>query len=278
MAVTEFEIIAHDVDSGSPNEMHKGELPRSMGFKGGFVLGTGNFGQMTRGLLRACGSRWLERNVVEMKFLRPTFEGDRLRVTMEPLADCPHPDGYLLRAYTADGLEAVHLETWVPSPFPDPDPRAGMTPMKRTGPPRPWLWEDIEVNVPFRPCTITPTREENEKWCAELGADDAIYREGPNPPLHPTVVMRCFARANHREFRSDAVVAIGNRITTHRPIRVGVPVDIVTVPIEKFQRNGNIWVVLYSAAKTDGGVAVETLQTKIVRIRPPAERSIASNG
>lgn len=262
-----YTIIAHDVDSGSPNRMHKRDLPRQLGYKGGFVLGTANYGQMTRGLVTQFGEHWLKRNIVEMKFLKPTFEGDLLRITTDPTSDSCHERAYTVRAHNAEGVEVIRLETWLPSPFPEPDPLSRLSGIEKEGKPERWNWNAIELNKPFRPCFVTPTQEENEFWCRELGEDSPIYREGTSSPLHPTLVMRCFTKATHSQFVSDTVVAIANRLTSHRMLRIGERMEIVTIPVEKFQKRGNYWVVMYAAARVNGVVAVESRQTKIFKIR-----------
>jgi hypothetical protein len=262
-----FTIIAHDVDTGSPNRMHKSDLPKQLGYKGGFVLGNGNFGQITRRFLAEFGPDWLTRNIVDIKFFKPTFEGDPLRITADPMPDTPHARAYTVRAHNADGVEVMRFDTWLPSPFPAPDPLSSLPTVEKEGKPASWSWDAIVLNQPFRYCALAPTREENDLWCRELGADNPIYSEGPNPPLHPTVITRCFAECTHKEFVSEAVVAIANRMTMYRMLRVGDRLDMITVPVEKFEKKGNCWIVLHAAARVNGEVAVESRQTKIVKMR-----------
>lgn len=264
-----YTIVAHNVDTGSPNRMHKDDLPRQLGYKGGFVLGTANYGQMTRGLIAQLGQPWLERTIVEMKFLKPTFEGDQLRITAEPMSNSCHERAYIVRAHNADGVEVIRLETWLPSSFPEPNPLSRISGLEQEGARERMTWDALELNKPFRPCFFTPTLEESEFWCRELNDNNPIYREGRNPPLHPTLVMRCFSKGNHSQFVSDKIVQIGNRVIIHRMLRVGEAIEVVTIPLEKFEKRGNHWAVIYAVVRVNGVVAVEGWQTKIFNIRMP---------
>jgi hypothetical protein len=264
--VASYAITAHDVDTGSPNRMHKDDLPKRLGYKGGFVLGTSNYGQMTRGLIGLMGESWLDKAIVDMKFLKPTFEGDLLQISVRPMPESAHERAYVVSAHNADDVEVIRVETWLPSPFPAPDPLSRLSGVEEDSVRERMTWDALALRKPFRPCSFTPTMEENRFWCTELSDDTALYREGANPPLHPTLVMRCFSKGNHAQFVSDKIIQVANRLVIHRKLRVGDPIEVVTIPLEKFEKRGNHWAQIYAAVRVDGIVAVEGWQTKIFNI------------
>ena len=257
---------AHDVRTGSANRMHQDGLATRLGFRGGFVTGAAYYGRMTRELVQRFGPDWLERGIVEMAFPKPVHEGDPLTVSGGPLPERAHERACLLRGHNADGVEVVRVESWLPDPFPAPDALAAETPADWEGAPRAFSLDTLELFRPYRANRFRWSLEDNLFWCRELDDAQAVYAEGPRPPLHPALVVRCLKQ---REFATDGV-QVTNRLTIHRALRVGEEIELLTVPVEKFEKKGNAWVVLYCAARVGGIVALEAIQHKILRMRGAA--------
>ena len=50
-------------------------------------------------------------------------------------------------------------------------------------------------------------------------------------------------------------------------LRVGDPIEMLTVPTAKWEKKGNHWVTLYCAVKSAGEVCAEIYHTQIFKLR-----------
>src|SRR5262245_15888050 len=82
-----YHAIARHPEEKPHNKMHEDGLPQQLGFRGACGLGVALYGYMTRALVASLGEAWLNRAVVEAKFLRPVCPGDRIRMETTPAAD-----------------------------------------------------------------------------------------------------------------------------------------------------------------------------------------------
>ncbi|MBI4082582.1 MAG: hypothetical protein HY423_08225 [Candidatus Lambdaproteobacteria bacterium] len=257
---------AHDVDTGSKNRIHQDGLTQRLGFRGGFVTGATYYGQMTRELVTRYGEDWLGRGIVEMSFLKPVHEGDLLRVATAPLPERRGDRALRLSGRNQAGAEVVRVDTWLPAALPAPDPLAALAPEEWEGEPREFSFEALELNRPYRPGRFTWSKADNLLWCTALGDELPIYREGEAPPLHPALVVRTLKQ---RQFKTDGVQIV-NKLVLRRALRVGQAIEVLTVPVEKYEKQGNLWTVLYNAVRVGGELAVEAYQTKILKMRGAA--------
>ena len=262
-SVDPYTIRAHDVSTGSQNRIHKDGLTKELGFRGGFVTGAVYYGQMTRPLVAQYGEDWLNRGVVEMAFPKPVLEGDLLTISTEPAPHEGRERSFVLRGHNEAGVEVIRVGTWLPVPFPKPDAMSSTATLEWEGEPRTFSMDALEIGKPFRAARHRWSRKDNLFWCDQLGDDLALYREGDAPPLHPAIVVRCL---KNRQFATDGV-QISNTLTIHRALRVGQEIELLTIPTEKYEKNGNIWVVFYNAARVDGVVHVEAIQKKILKLK-----------
>ncbi|MEM6706726.1 MAG: hypothetical protein AAF690_28730 [Acidobacteriota bacterium] len=75
---------AHNFAVSSENKIHDDAVAATYGFEGGLVPGVGVFGYLSRPVLDLWGDPWLESGSIEAKFLRPTYDGDRVRAVARP--------------------------------------------------------------------------------------------------------------------------------------------------------------------------------------------------
>jgi acyl dehydratase len=165
-----YKVVAHHASHGSHNRLHKDGLPQKLGFRGAFVLGVANYGNMTRVMVSRFGETWLGRAVIEAKFIRPVCEGDVLRVETLPIAGREAEQAYEVTAYNNQfiGNNAVHSST------------------------------------------------------------KAVIR---------------------------------------KMLRVGDPVHILTLPIDRWEKKQNYWLTIYCAVRSRGEVCAEIYHTQIIKLR-----------
>jgi hypothetical protein len=69
------------VDPASNNRIQDDEYARRCGFRAGLAPGISLFAYMSRVLVESMGRDWLQRGSAEMRFVRPVYEGEEIRIT-----------------------------------------------------------------------------------------------------------------------------------------------------------------------------------------------------
>lgn len=255
----------------SNNRMHSDGLPQQLGFRGPLVLGLATYGNMTRALVGELGERWLGRAVIDVKFLSVVCQGDTLRIETERVeggADC-----FKVTAYneTNDGKTAAYMETSMPGTMPSVDAAANLSPVEWTGPvTQRRTWDVVVVGSPYRSLKSVLTEADNMHWCGVLGDDLPIYA-GNVAPLHPTHVLRQVQLASTNQYRGDNAVHASTRAVVRKMLRIGDPIEMLTVPTQKWEKKGNHWVTLYCCIRSRGEVCAEIYHTQIFKLRGTEE-------
>ena len=84
MALLEpFHLTAVNLAKASENKMHDDAVARTYGFEGGLVPGVAVFGYLSHPAVTQWGRAFLERGLIEAKFLKPVYDGDSVAVTAE---------------------------------------------------------------------------------------------------------------------------------------------------------------------------------------------------
>ncbi len=76
----DYRVKARNTSTGSENKIHDDSVARRYGFGGGLVPGVSVYAYATRPLVEALGRDWLERGTASVKFVKPIFDGDDVRV------------------------------------------------------------------------------------------------------------------------------------------------------------------------------------------------------
>ncbi|MCF6508337.1 hypothetical protein E9549_13110 [Blastococcus sp. MG754426] len=90
----------------STNKIHEDDVARRYGFSGALVPGVELFARTTTPLVAAWGAEWLSRGRIDLRFRRPTYDGDELLVDpAEGRLTVSHPSGEV-RCVGSAGLGA----------------------------------------------------------------------------------------------------------------------------------------------------------------------------
>jgi hypothetical protein len=251
------------------NRMHEDGLPQQLGFRGAFVLGVALYGYMTRALVASLGETWLGRAVIDVKFLRPVCPGDRIR--METTA-VPGEGGQAFEVAmhneTSGNELSAQLKTSVPSPFPDVNATAGEKPDEWEGPvTQRRTWDNIVTGKAYRSLRLTLSAADNEFWTRALDDDLPVYHEGERAPLHPAHVLRLIQLGYTNQFIGESAVHSSSRAVIRRMLRIGDPVHVLTVPLEKWEKKQNHWLTIYCAIRSGEEVCAEVFHTQIIKLR-----------
>jgi acyl dehydratase len=273
-----YTVIAHQARHKSFNRMHKDGLPQKLGFRGAFVLGVANYGNMTRALASRLGEAWLGRAVIEVKFIKPVCEGDTLRIETLPVAGREQEQAYEVTAYneTMNSEIAARMQTSAPTSFPDVDPTASLAPNEWEGPvTQRRTWDNIVLGKAYRSLRLTLSAEDNAYWQGVLEDDLPIYARDTRPPIHPSQVLRLVQLGYNNQFIGDNAVHSSTKAVVRRMLHVGDPVHLLTVPLAKWDKKQNHWLTIYCAVRSNDEVCAEIYHTQIIKLRGSEDANAA---
>ena len=110
---------AHNAATASENRIHDDTVARRFGFAGGLVPGITVFGYLTRPVVEAWGSSWLERGTMAARFRQPIYEGEEVTVRGTTVEDAATRAAQLEAVNGAGDVCAVATAT-VPATPPEP--------------------------------------------------------------------------------------------------------------------------------------------------------------
>jgi len=250
----------------SENRIHSDAVARKFGFSGALVSGVSLFGYLSRPLVADQGAGWLENTVVEVTFLKPAYEGELLAIEIDNSPESGKPQYRQASVFNPGAVLLARLESWQPD-SPEPvDSRAALRCADQQAE-RPQIhWDLIDPGrpAPTYELVFTPAIQQA---ALELMRDDlTLYRQGSRPPVHPYLLLKECNKALMRMFVLPAWIHVGSRLVLRQPVRVGQPLDVVTVPVDKWERKGHQFIRLYVSMHNDDGVALEVMHTAIFRI------------
>ena len=254
--------------------MHSDDVARQYGFRAALVPGVTVYGYLCAPVVSRFGSRWLESGNAQVRFLSPAYDGEWLIV--REAADARHDAGRLvvtcenesgrglarLEAGTAECLQAADAAALLPAgPSPRVRPEA--------------TWDAMVAGTPLPTLAWQPAPADNAEWCRSGEADDAPYRDGPRPIVHPGLVLRQANAVLKNAFVLPAWIHVSSRIVHHAGVRTGDDCEVRAVPEDKWRRNGHDYARLHVAIVRDRAVVATIRHTVIFR---PAAAPMAGSG
>ncbi len=272
-----YTVIAHNAHQHTSNRMHSDGLPQKLGFRGALVLGLATYGNMTRALASTFGEQWLGNALIYVKFLSVVCEGDRLRVETQPVEGRENTFRVVAYNESNGGVPAAEMETSIPRELPPLDPHAALQPNEWEGPvTQARTWDAVVIDKPYRSLRYTLSTTDNVHWKKILGDDLPIYYEGDRPALHPTHVLRQVQLASTNQYRGDSAVHGWTRAVVRKMLRIGDTVNVLAVPVEKWDKKGNHWLRMYSAVRVNGETYAEMFHCQIFKVRGSEDQGKAA--
>lgn len=244
--------------TASENRIHADDIAQRYGFRGGLVPGVAVFGYMTYPITRALDTTWLAHSRLDVRFLKPAYDGERLNIDMQATdngqsVECKNDAGLLLSTLTLEATSAL-------API---DPRAQTAPAARNPERREINWDAIAIDEPFAAIDWRPTDAENKTYTDYVADDCTQYRAGV---VHPHLTLHYANQALSRRFILPAWVHVGSEVISRRVLRVGDVIELRTIPVEKWRHKGHEFIKLYIAYMVQGVAAVEIYHTAIYRL------------
>ena len=163
----------------SENKIHNDAIAAEYGFHGGLVPGVTVYGYMAAAAVELFGPEWLDRGAMDVRFLKPVYEGDEVIVTVEA-----GNDGRV----RINAGESASADAWMHSGAPvDPTSHTD-APVERRDPSQETLAPGIHLGALVRRLDLAQSR---------ISAPLPI-RPGTNPPADRTAPKSRAAGANAR--------------------------------------------------------------------------------
>lgn len=263
--IDNFNIRALNDAETSENRIHSDEIAARYGFSGALVSGVNVFGYLTQALARHVGGDLLERTTFDVKFLKPAYHDEQLRISTEELATDSRGTYFFSCALNAQGSLLAVLETalWNSAPeveYPYP-PASGGTKSKRSE----IHWARIHLLEPAADFLWTPLEQDNLQRVNAQRDTATLYR-GSAAYIHPYYLLDACNKALMRMFILPAWIHTGSQLTIRRPIRIGQQITVRSVPTEKWERKGHQFIRLAIAMIVEGEPAATISHTAIFRI------------
>lgn len=258
-------LIAHNDASASENKIHDDTVAAQYGFRGGLVPGVSVYAYMTYPLVESFGADWLARGTAQVKLAKPFYDNDEVTVhgTVSAVSDTALEVD--IRGTNAEGLDCgIGTATLPASAAAVPDIAAvpAGAPAKRI----PVSWDVVQVGEPLPVLYTTMSQEDNEAYSREHSDDLPMY-QGPHAYVHPGWLLRRCNQIFSDRFLLGPWIHVASDIATYRPCRVGEPLEIRGVPIDKFEKKGHEFVALDILIIAAGEVAQRITHTAIFRPR-----------
>lgn len=263
--VEDMEIRALNDAESSENKIHSDDIASKYGFSGALVSGVNIFGYLTQPLVRHFGGTILERSTFDVKFLKPAYHDELLRISTEEIGAEADKMQFKSSVFNQAGILLAILESslWKHAP-----PIGGPHPALQQSAeiPRSEIsWDRINISVAAPDFLWTPSEEDN-RVRVDAQRDTASIYQGTSAYIHPYYLLDACNKALMRMFILPAWIHVGSTLSIKLPIRIGQEITVRTVPIEKWQSKGHQFIRLSIAMITQGKLAAETTHTAIFNI------------
>lgn len=274
-AVSPHQILALNDAQASENRMHSDDIALKYGFNGALVSGVNVFGYLSQPLVRHHGADWLNRGVLDVKFIKPAYQDNLLTIQTEAVNSEPEQRANLTSAFNEQGVLLATLESWLPKQLPEINPLAysnnGLQAVTAeeiasSEIDRPEIeWDLIHIDKTETPFLWQPTEEENLQHVNAQRDQSSLYL-GADGHIHPYFLLNACNKALMRMFVLPAWIHTGSRMVIRNGLHAGQSIEVRTTCIEKWERKGHQFIKLYIAMLLDGVVAVETEHSAIFNI------------
>ena len=252
-----YRVVAENHAETSENRIHSDDIAARLGFRGALVPGVAVYGYMTHPLVEALGEAWLSQHTSEVRFLKPAYVGDELRIELKR-ADHQHE-------ITCVGPRDELLAVLHSRPLSSREPAPSMEIFSR--PPvireRPVIsWETIDCEKPLPEWLWHADQPSNTGYALQVADFLPVY----DRYVHPHWAL---ATANYslvKEFVMPAWIHVGSEIEQYQPFMVGTQITVQATSVEKWKKKAHEFIRLNIRYSDERGVLATVLHTAIFRI------------
>lgn len=228
-----YGITAHNPATESENRIHADEIARRYGFAGGLVPGVTVYAYSCAPIVEVLGNEWLETGSAKMRFLAPSYDGERLRVSVDDAGtgelsvEVAVGDRRCATGRASAKAEPIERSPIFRHPRPADRPQASeqvFTPGRTLGSIR--LPTDAETIEQY----LESIEEPNPVYLERRLVHPGMLLNGANWVLVANVVLPAWIHAE-------------SEIRHFRPVPMGEPVEVRARVAESFERRHSFAVI-----------------------------------
>lgn len=263
-SLPEYRIKATIDAADSDNRIQDDEYAIRCGFRSGLVPGASIYAYMSRTLIESLGKDWLDRGLAEVRFVRPVYEGEEIRVSGSVASATEN--GSLTLDFQASnnqgavcGLGVAQLVSEAPIRRPALDDyQSG-----RAKSPRPISLESLKVGEWLTPITAEFTRTVHWQYCQKSIRDHhAIYERA----LHPGWIVNRASRILAANYAIPAWIDVSCHVQNFHLQEEECTIETRGRVQGKFERDGDHFIELDLAVFAQAHCLQTIRYTAIFRI------------
>lgn len=259
-----YRVAAFNTAKQAENKMHDDNVARKFGFKGALVPGVDVLAYMIHAPVEAWGRDFLERGLIEARFIKPVYDGETVEVQAEP-----EGDGLTLRVEGAGDIRATGTAALTAAPvappldeFPDTEPVAQRRPVDA---------DTYRLDTWLGTAPRVWPEDGLAEYLAEIReADDRYLREGL---VHPGVLQRIMNKVLVDNAILGAWIHVGSRMQLLAAARTDDELIARARVTGNYEKKGHRFVELDALIVANGTTAVAHCQH--VAITQPRETAPA---
>jgi acyl dehydratase len=242
---------AYNLAKQSENKMHDDTVARRFGFTGGLVPGVDVFAYMSHMPVAKWGRAFLERGLMDGRFVKPVYDGEMAEVTAED-----DGDGILIKVTSRGELCAsgrASLKAAAPqvslNDFTDVAPVAKRDPVDS---------RSYEVDKWLGIPAYTQTTDAATQYLADIRETDTLYSR--DSLMHPGMLLRTMNWALMENAILGPWIHVGSTIQHLAAAKVG---DVLTARARvtgNYERKGHLFVELDGLIVANGKMPVAHCQ------------------
>jgi hypothetical protein len=248
---------AENFATASENRIHSDEIAKKYGFHGALVPGVTVYGYLTHPLVEQFGTQWLGHSVADLRLLKPTYDGERVRVEMREAMD-----GYVVEAFDEDGQLLATLTSAMPQTLPETEDLALLDGSIKHPERVEISWGNVSENEVFAPWTVTLSAEENSNYTLQAKDEIECYSD----VVHPHYLLSLANTALMQEYVMPAWIHVGSESRHRALLNTGDTITVRPVTLAKWQKKGHEFIRLYVTFWRDDELTTDILHTAIFKV------------
>lgn len=245
--ISPYRVQAYNTAKASENKMHDDTVARQFGFSGGLVTGVDLLAYMVHQPVAAWGRAFLERGLIEARFLKPVYDGEMLTL------DANEDAGGLALNLNSRGEICASGRASLAASAPSVDlakyPATAPVEMRR-----PVDSQSYEIGSWLGAAPAAWPVAQATAYCDEVRDTDPIYaREGL---VHPGVIQRLMNRLLVENAILGPWIHVGSRMQLTSPVAVGDELTARAKVTGNYDKKGHRFVEFDAIAVANGARVV----------------------
>ena len=246
-------------DPNMSNAIHSTQGAKDYGYRAALVGGVTVWGWATPTILEALDERWLEDGWAHVRFRRPTYPGDELRVHVDELGT---NGAQAFRMTKADGENALVGEVGLgTAPWFDEITQPELRPGEEAPAELPQLTLDLaRATDAMRPMSVEISIADAQEYGTEKQQTSAALFVGDQPRVHPGWVAGRMTRLIHHSFDYGPAIHSSTHVQNLARFDAGQTITVIGRLNDAYERKGHHYAVLDAMLISEAG-------TELARIR-----------